>query len=197
MHCSLWNSCSPRLASPGITLAPGALQTKTAPTAITRSRHIAGLLSNQFGPGHEDVRPEPLVLIQLLAVAVPSPLGVPLYVLLEGQGKASQRLIVARGPRTRGDEQRSAGGEFGYDAGHRGQHEIDGGGSGVRVLFIAGNRGREEGQQQKIEVGVERGAVILRHDADALAAVGRPENGQRIVPAAKIVLDSLGGVLVV
>src|ERR1017187_6754318 len=99
MHCSLWNSCSPRLASPAIMLAPGALQTTNAPTAITRSRNIAGLLSNQFEPGHEDVRPEPLIHIQLLAVAVPSPLGVPLYVLLEGQGKASQRLIVARGDR--------------------------------------------------------------------------------------------------
>src|ERR1039457_7290395 len=168
MHCSLWNSCSPRLASPGIMTAPAALQTPRAPTAITRSVNIAGLLSNQFEPGHEDVRPEPLVLIQLLAVAVPSPLGVPLYVLLEGKGKASQRLIVARGPRTRGDEQRSAGGEFGSDARHRGQHEIDGGGGGVGVLFVAGNGGREEGQQQEIDIGVQRGAVILRHDADAL-----------------------------
>src|ERR1035441_2605258 len=177
MHCSLWNSCSPRLASPATMLAPVALQTTTAPTAITRNRNIAGLLSNYFEPGHEDVRPKPLVLMQLLAVAVPSPLGVPLYVLLEGKGKASQRLIVARGPRARGDEQRSAGGEFGRDARHCGQRDIDSGGGGVRVLFVAGNRGREERQQQETDVGVQRGAVILRHDADALAAVGRPERG--------------------
>src|SRR5674476_1026197 len=197
MHCSLWNSCSPRRASPGLILAPGVLQTTTAPTAITRSMNIAGLLSTQSEPGHENVRPEPLIQIQLLAETVPSPLGVPLYVLLEWQGKASQRLIVARGPRARGDEQRSAGGKLGRDARHLGQHDIDGRGRRVGVLFIVGNRGCEERQQQKIDMGVQRGAVVLRHDADALAAAGRPERGQRIVPAAEIVLDARGGILVV
>src|ERR1035437_1725199 len=136
MHCSLWNSCSPRLASPGIMLAPSVLATTSAPAAIPRTMNIAGLLFTQSEPGHENVRPEPLIHIQLLAEAVPSPLGVPLYVLLDGQGKASQRLIVARGARTRGDEQRSAGGKLGRDSRHRGQHDIDGGGRRVRVLFI-------------------------------------------------------------
>src|ERR1019366_3170988 len=46
-------------------------------------------------------------------------------------------------------------------------------------------------------MGVQRGAVVLRHEADALAAAGRPERGQRIVPAAEIVLDARGGILVV
>src|SRR5450631_3548096 len=105
MHCSLWNSCSPRRASPGMMLASSALQPTSAPTAITRSMNIAGLLFTQSKPGHEDVRPEALVQVQLLAEAIPSPLGVPLYVLLEGKGKASQRLVVARGARTVGDEE--------------------------------------------------------------------------------------------
>src|ERR1035441_5682119 len=121
MHCSLVKSCSPRRASPGILLAPSALQATAAPTAITRTMNIAGLLFNHFEAGHENVDPEPLVPVQLLAVAIPAPLGVPLYVLLEGKGKASQRLVVARGPRTVGDEERSAGGDLGSDAGHRGQ----------------------------------------------------------------------------
>src|ERR1035437_7477937 len=108
MHCSLWNSCSPRLASPGIMLAPSVLQTTSAPAAITRSMNIAGLLSNQFESGHENVRPEALVHVQLLANSVPSQLGVPCYVLLERKGKASQRMIVARGAGARGDEQRVA-----------------------------------------------------------------------------------------
>src|ERR1017187_794682 len=197
MHCSLVKSCSPRRASPGILLAPSALQATAAPTAITRTMNIAGLLFNPFEAGHENVDPEPLVPVQLLAVPIPAPLGVPLYVLLEGKGKPSQRLVVARGPRTVGDEERSAGGELGSDAGHPGQDDIDGGGGGVRVLFIVGKGRREEGQQQEIDVGVQGGAVVLRHGADALAAVGRPESGQGIVAAAEIVLHSGSGVLVV
>src|ERR1035441_9644950 len=93
MHCSLVKSCSPRRASPGILLAPSALQATAAPTAITRTMNIAGLLFNHFEAGHENVDPEPLVPVQLLAVPIPAPLGVPLYVLLEGKGKASQRLV--------------------------------------------------------------------------------------------------------
>src|ERR1035437_1096079 len=136
MHCSLWNSCSPRRASPGIMLAPSVLQTTSAPTATTRSMNIAGLLFNQSKPGHENVRPEPFIHVQLFAEHVPSPLGVPLYVLVEGKRKASQRLVVVRGARTGGDEERSAGGKLGRDSSHRGQHDIAGGGCRVRVLFI-------------------------------------------------------------
>src|SRR5664280_2864958 len=153
MHCSLVKSCSPRRASPGILLAPSALQATAAPTAITRTMNIAGLLFNHFEAGHENVDPEPLVPVQLLAVAIPSPLGVPLYVLLQGQGKASQRLVVARGPRTVGDEERSAGGKLGRHARHRGQDNIDGGGGCVRVLFVGGKRRREERQQEEIDIG--------------------------------------------
>src|SRR5450756_1426857 len=177
MHCSLWNSCSPRRASPGIILAPGVLQTTTAPTAITRSMNIAGLLSTQSEPGHENVRPEPLIHVQLLAEAVPSPLGVPLYVLLEWQGEASQRLIVTRGARAVGDEERSAGGKLGRDSTQLGEDDVDHRGRRVRVLFVVGNGGREERQQQEIDVGVQRGAVVLRHDADVLGAAGRAKRG--------------------
>src|ERR1019366_5124109 len=63
------------LSAPG---AAGALQTTSATAAITRSMNIAVLLFNQFEPGHENVRPEPLIHVQLLAETVPSPLGVPL-----------------------------------------------------------------------------------------------------------------------
>src|SRR5450756_1173589 len=177
MHCSLWNSCSPRRASPGIMLAAGALQTTSATAAITRSMNIAVLLFNQFEPGHENVRPEPLIHVQLLAETVPSPLGVPLYVLLEWQGEASQRLVVTRGARAVGDEERSAGGKLGRDSAHLGEDDVDHRGRRVGVLFIVGNGGHEERQQQEIDMGVQRGAVVLRHDADVLGAAGRAKRG--------------------
>src|SRR6516164_9772071 len=84
-HCSVWNSCSPRLASPGTIFAASALHATSAPAAITRSRNIAGLLFVDPEPGHESVHPEGFVLVEIFPETVVSPLGVPLYVLVQRQ----------------------------------------------------------------------------------------------------------------
>ena len=54
-----------------------------------------------------------------------------------------------------------------------------------------------ERQQQVADAGEQRGAVVLGHHADALAAAGCPVGGQRIVAAAEIVIDAGRGILVV
>src|SRR6185369_14552053 len=127
MHCWLVNNSSPRRASPGIMPAASALQPTSAPTGITRSMNIAGLLFTHSEAGHESVRPEPFVQVHLFAVPIPPPLGDPLYVLVDWYGEASERLVIARGSRARGDEQRSAGGEFRRMARHDlRQYDIDG-----------------------------------------------------------------------
>src|SRR5437899_12106657 len=98
MICSLWNNCTPRRASPGIMLAASPVQATTSPAAITRCMNIAGLLFTHSKPGQQHVGPEALVTVNRLPETIPSPLGVPLYVLENRHRQASQRLVIARRP---------------------------------------------------------------------------------------------------
>ena len=174
-HCSVWNNCSPRRASPGMIL--GRQRAPRRPARPRQSLEASTLLVSylvSLEPGHEHVRPEALIQVELLAESVPLPLGVPVYVFLERKGKPRQRLVVARGPAAGGDEQRAAGGQLGAVAGDRAASRRRRRSRCARCRGTIEIAGVRNGRSQVVDVGAQVERSYSAMTRDPFAAVGRP-----------------------